>query len=220
MSSEVGTALFEGLASAWTSRLDEHRPMPVKIEANADALPRPREAHAPAPLTAFLAGEREAFDVIVERHRRLVYQLCYRFLNNPEDAADMTQDVFVRAFKGLRNFKGDAALGTWLYRVGVNACLNRVALKRPSMEALDVERHVDERRPNAHELVAQGERAVVVRRAIAQLPPKQRATLVLRMYQEMSHEEIAGVLGTSVGAVKANFFHALGNLKRLLEKSS
>src|SRR4026209_2588520 len=80
---------------------------------------------------ASLAGHREAFDVIVERHRRHVYQLCYRFVGNHEDASDLAQDVFVRAFKGLRNFKGDSALGTWLYRVGVNACLNRVAVKRP-----------------------------------------------------------------------------------------
>jgi len=169
---------------------------------------------------AFQAGNREAFDLIVERHRRSVYQVCYRFVRNHEDASDLAQDVFVRAFKGLKNFKGDAALGTWLYRVGVNACLNRVSLKQPRMEELDHEQHVDHRQPDPHELVARDERAVRVRRAIAQLPPKQRAALVLRMYQEMSHEEIAGTLGSSVGAVKANFFHALGNLKRLLEAES
>jgi RNA polymerase sigma-70 factor (ECF subfamily) len=65
--------------------------------------------------------------------------------------------------------------------------------------------------------VMRGEKAEVVRRAIAKLPPKQRATLVLRVYQELTHEEIAGILGSSVGAVKANFFHALGNLKRILQ---
>ena len=86
---------------------------------------------------AFQAGNREAFDLIVERHRRSVYQVCYRFVRNHEDAADLAQDVFVRAFKGLRTFKGDAALGTWLYRVGVNVCLNRLALKRPRVEALE-----------------------------------------------------------------------------------
>jgi RNA polymerase sigma factor (sigma-70 family) len=101
----------------------------------------------------------------------------------------------------------------------VNVCLNRVALKTPKLETIEPEQHVDQRNPDAHELVARGERAVVVRRAIAKLPPKQRATLVLRIYQEMSHEEIAAVLGSSVGAVKANFFHALGNLKRLLQQA-
>ncbi|MBP8274402.1 MAG: RNA polymerase sigma factor [Acidobacteria bacterium] len=202
----------------WSSQVSEHLVATARPEPSADALARLKDADDRALIAAFLSGDRDAFEVIVERHRRQVYQLCYRFLGNHEDASDLTQDVFVRAFKGLRNFKGDSALGTWLYRVGVNACLNRVALKTPKMETLEPEQHVDQRHPDAHELVARGERAAVVRRAIAKLPPKQRATLVLRTYQEMSHEEIAGVLGSSVGAVKANFFHALGNLKRLLQE--
>jgi len=197
----------------WASRVTDFDATTVGI----DAL---RAADDRTLIQAFLAGHRDAFDVIVERHRKQVYQLCYRFLGNHEDAADLTQDVFVRAFKGLHRFKGDSALGTWLYRVGVNACLNRVALKRPKLEALEPEQHIDQRNPTAHDLVAREERAVFVRRAIAKLPPKQRATLVLRIYQEMSHDEIATVLGSSVGAVKANFFHALGNLKRLLGQAS
>ncbi len=168
-------------------------------------------------VSAFLAGRREAFDVIVERHRRPVYQLCYRFVGNHEDASDLAQDVFVRAFKGLAKFKGDSSLSTWLYRVGVNTCLNRVSVKRPQTESIDLMPRIDERADDPLDLVMRDERAVVVRRAIEQLPPKQRATLVLRVYQELSHEEIANVLGSSVGAVKANFFHALGNLKRLLQ---
>jgi len=166
---------------------------------------------------AFRSGRKEAFDVIVERHSRNVYQLCYRFVGNHEDATDLAQDVFVRAFKGLRKFKGDSALGTWLYRVGVNACLNRVAVKRPPTEPIEAVQRVDDRAEDPLERLMRDERAGVVRAAIQHLPPKQRATLILRVYQELTHEEIAGVLGSSVGAVKANFFHALGNLKRLLQ---
>jgi RNA polymerase sigma-70 factor (ECF subfamily) len=170
-------------------------------------------------VTAFLAGNREAFDEIVVRHRRNVYQLCYRFVGNHEDASDLAQDVFVRAFKGLRRFKGDSALGTWLYRVGVNTCLNRLAVKRPEMQPIDAAPRVDQRAEDPLERVMRGERAAVVQAAINRLPPKQRATVVLRIYQELTHEEIAGVLGSSVGAVKANFFHALGNLRRWLQSS-
>lgn len=170
-------------------------------------------------VAAFLDGRREAFDVIVERHRRTVYQVCYRFLGNHEDASDLAQDVFVRAFKGLRNFKGDSSLSTWLYRVGVNACLNKLAVKRPPMASIDAAPQIDGRAIDPLAEIVRGERALVVREAIRKLPPKQRATLVLRVYQELSHEEIARVLGSSVGAVKANFFHALGNLKRLLQSS-
>jgi RNA polymerase sigma-70 factor, ECF subfamily len=165
----------------------------------------------------FLAGRREAFDLIVERHRRTVYQLCYRFVNNHEDAADLAQDVFIRAFRGLRNFKRESSLGTWLYRVGVNACLNRIAAKKMKTEPIEAAQRIDAREVDPLDRVMKGERAAEVRQAIAKLPPKQRVTLMLRVYQDLSHEEIAGVLGSSVGAVKANFFHALGNLKRLLQ---
>jgi RNA polymerase sigma-70 factor, ECF subfamily len=162
-----------------------------------------------------LTGRTEAFDQIVERHRRHVYQLCYRFVGNHEDASDLAQDVFVRAFRGLKGFRGHSSLGTWLYRIGVNVCLNRVKTKTPIMEPLDPRQHVDRSESPADRLLTH-ERAARVRAAIARLPRKQRATLVLRMYHQLSHQEIADVLGSSVGAVKANFFHALGALKKQL----
>jgi len=168
---------------------------------------------------AFLSGRREAFDVIVERHRRNVYNICFRFMGNHEDAADLAQDVFIRAFKGLKHFKGDASLSTWLYRVSVNVCLNRTALKRPASAPIEAAPAEDPRAVDPLDTIVAGERAAIVRDAIGKLPPKQRATVMLRIYQELSHEEISRVLGTSVGAAKANFFHALGNLRRILQSS-
>lgn len=170
----------------------------------------------PALVQAALAGTPGAFDLIVERHRRQVYQLCYRFVGNHEDASDLSQDVFLRAFRGLKNFKGQSTLATWLYRIGVNVCLNRVSVKRPVSEPIDEGAFVDDRQEAPSDRVLRGERAAVVRRAVAQLPTKQRTALVLRVFHEMTHQEIADSLGTSVGAVKANVFHALQNLKKLL----
>jgi RNA polymerase sigma-70 factor (ECF subfamily) len=167
-------------------------------------------------VAACLAGRPGAFDVIVERHQRAVYQLCYRFVGNHEDASDLTQDVFLRAYRGLRNFRGQSSLGTWLYRIGVNVCLNRVSVKTPLTEPIEDRQHVDMRRERADDGVLRTERAARVRAAIAQLPRKQRAALILRMYHDMAHHEIAAALGSSVGAVKANVFHALQNLKKLL----
>ncbi len=163
------------------------------------------------------AGQREAFDAIVQRHQKQVYQLCYRFVGNHEDASDLAQDAFVRAFRALPRFKGESALGTWLYRIAVNVCLNRKALKTPRFEAIDAVEPVDVKSERADAAVLRHERAGEVRAAIARLPPKQRATLILRAYHELPHEQIAGILGSSVGAVKANFFHALANLKKLLD---
>jgi RNA polymerase sigma-70 factor, ECF subfamily len=172
---------------------------------------------------ASLAGDRQAFDVIVERHRRHVYQLCYRFVGNHEDASDLAQDVFVRAFRSLKTFKGHASLGTWLYRIAVNVSLSQVSARKPRVVSASIDSLVsgDDRRTMSSEespsdAVLRGERAGQVRAAIARLPKKQRATLILRVYHELPHEEIAGILGSSVGAVKANFFHAVNNLKKLL----
>jgi RNA polymerase sigma-70 factor (ECF subfamily) len=188
--------------------------------------PEARQAGGPDPafdslddgalVAASLAGERAAFDVLVERHRRAVYQVCYRFVGNHEDASDLAQEAFVRAWRGLRSFKGQAALSTWLYRIAVNVCLNRVSTKKLDTEPLDADRFVDTRAEDPREGLMRSERAVAVRRAIAELPNKQRATLILRTYHELSHQQIADILGSSVGAVKANFFHALANLKKIL----
>jgi RNA polymerase sigma-70 factor (ECF subfamily) len=229
MRAGANAAAAAGWKSAWDLGMTG-RDRTGSVTANS-RVESPIEATAPgesvaldtaddrALVAAFLEGRREAFDVIVERHRRHVYQLCFRFMGNHEDAADLAQDVFVRAFKGLRNFKNESSLGTWLYRVAVNVCLNRRALKRPETEMLDPTQHIDTRIDSPLDRVLRDETAAVVRVAIDRLPPKQKATLVLRVYQELSHEEIATVLGSSVGAVKANFFHALGNLRRYLQSS-
>ena len=167
-------------------------------------------------VAACLSGRPGAFDAVVERHQRAVYQLCYRFVANHEDASDLTQDVFLRAYRGLRNFRGQSSLATWLYRIGVNVCLNRLSVKAPHTEPIDDRQHVDTRGESAADGVLRSERAARVRAAIAQLPRKQRAALILRMYHDMAHHEIAEALGSSVGAVKANVFHALQNLKKML----
>ena len=167
-------------------------------------------------VAACLGGRNAAFDVIVERHRRTVYQVCYRFVGNHEDASDLSQETFVKAWRGLGGFKGQAQLSTWLYRIAVNTCLNRVQAKALPTETIEHDGFEDTTSDDPGSRVLRNERARAVRRAIAQLPEKQRATLILRSYQELSHREIADVLGSSVGAVKANFFHALANLKKLL----
>ena len=170
----------------------------------------------PELVAAARGGRAGAFDLIVERHRRTVYQICYRFVGNHEDASDLSQEVFLRAYRGLKSFKGNAALGTWLHRIAVNTSLNHVSARTLPTEPIDRDEHVDTRGESASDRVLRGEQAVRVRAAVARLPAKQRAALVLRTYHELSHQEIARLLGTTVGAAKANVFHALQNLRKLL----
>lgn len=189
----------------------------VRPDAPADGPAPVLESLSEAELVAAcLEGRPGAFDLIVQRHRRQVYQICYRFMHSHEDASDLSQDVFLRAYRGLKNFKGNAALGTWLHRIAVNTCLNRVAVKAPKSEPIDDADFVDAKGESASEQLLRDERAGRVRAAVAQLPPKQRAALIMRTYEDRSHQEIAQALGTSVGAAKANVFHALQNLKKIL----
>jgi RNA polymerase sigma-70 factor (ECF subfamily) len=166
---------------------------------------------------AFRRGRGEAFDIFVERHRARVFRLCYRFAGNREDALDLAQDAFVRAFRGLARFNGQASLRTWLYRIAVNVCVSRSASKRVRTQPLASTEYEDDRAADPLGEIVRAESSAAVREAVRRLPPKQRATLILRVYHELSHEEIARILGTTVGAAKTNLFHAVGNLRRMFE---
>jgi len=174
---------------------------------------RPREEDRAA-IEACQRGEREAFDPLVERYQRDVYRLCYRYVNNHHDASDLAQDVFLKAYRAIGRFRGDSAFSTWLYRIAGNTCLNfRAARKAASEErkddVADAGRRVGDR-------MEDDELSQQVREAVSRLPEKQRATLILKIYNDLTHEEVAQVLGSTVGTVKANLFHALGNLRKVM----
>jgi len=211
MADAPATAVVDAIPFRWIRSV-------VRSESNGALAGPLDECDDQTLVRACLEGRTEAFDLIVERHRRAVYQLCYRFVGRHEDATDLSQDVFLRAYRGLRRFRGDSSLATWLYRIGVNVCLNKVSARTPLLTSLDETAPIAASGEDASAAVLREERARRVREAVGRLPRKQRATLILRVYQDLSHKEIAGVLGTTEGAVKANFFHALGNLKRALTK--
>jgi RNA polymerase sigma-70 factor (ECF subfamily) len=174
---------------------------------------RPREEDRAA-IEACQRGEREAFDPLVERYQRDVYRLCYRYVNNHHDASDLAQDVFLKAYRAIGRFRGDSAFSTWLYRIAVNTCRNFRAARKAASEELkddvaDAGRRVDDR-------MEDDELSQQVREAVSRLPEKQRATLILKIYNDLTHEEVAQVLGSTVGTVKANLFHALGNLRKAM----
>ena len=192
---------------------------PLVVSATSEGVRRAADTTGPRAddqeaILACRRGEREAFDRLVERYQRDVYRLCYRFVNNHEDANDVAQEAFIKAYRALDRFRGDSAFSTWLYRITVNACLNFRAARRPTAEELP--EALADARPRADEGVLSDERSRRVRAAIQRLPEKQRATLILKTYHELSHEEVAGVLGSTVGTVKANLFHGLANLKKIL----
>jgi RNA polymerase sigma-70 factor (ECF subfamily) len=167
-----------------------------------------------AAIQACQRGDREAFDLLVERYQRNVYRLCYRYVNNHHDASDMAQEVFLKAYRAIARFRGESAFSTWLYRIAVNTCLNFRQARKPDSEELP-EGIADPTR-SAAERALEDERSRAVRQAVSRLPEKQRATLILKIYHDLTHEEVAEIVGSSVGTVKANLFHALANLKKIM----
>ena len=174
---------------------------------------RPREEDREA-IEASQRGDREAFDRLVERYQRDVYRLCYRYVNDHHDASDLAQEAFLKAYRAIGRFRGDSAFATWLYRIAVNTCLNfRAARKLPSEPLED---DVPDRGRGVVARLEDEELSQQVREAVSRLPEKQRATLILKIYHDLTHEEVAAILGSSVGTVKANLFHALGNLRKAM----
>jgi RNA polymerase sigma-70 factor (ECF subfamily) len=192
--------------------------LPLVLSATREAPPKQglREGEREA-IEACQRGEREAFDRLVERYQRDIYRLCYRYVNNHEDANDMAQEVFLKAYKAIGRFRGDSSFSTWLYRIAVNTCLNFRAARKPETEELP--EVLPDRSAGAAAALESEEQARVVRNAVSRLPEKQRATLILKIFHDLTHEEVAGVLGSTVGTVKANLFHALGNLRKLMPEA-
>jgi RNA polymerase sigma-70 factor (ECF subfamily) len=157
-------------------------------------------------------------DELVRSHRGRVFGLCYRYAGNRADAEDLVQETFLRAYRGLPGFRGDANLSTWVYRIAVNVCLNWVSTQKPRTEELSEE--LVDPSPSPAQQLGTNQTSAVVREAIGRLPERQRITLLLRVYQELSHKEISEVMDCPVGTAKANFFFALKNLRKQFESDS
>ena len=150
-------------------------------------------------------GDVDAFEVIVRRHQAGVYRVALRMLGSRADAQDVTQDTFMRAWRGLARFRSDSAVSTWLYRIVTRRCLDVLGSRR-STEHL--EEDVQTIATDPSESTEQRERLRAVTGAIAMLPPEQRAALVLREFEALSYQEVADVLGTTVAAVKGRIHRA------------
>jgi RNA polymerase sigma-70 factor (ECF subfamily) len=161
----------------------------------------------------YLAGDMTAFDELMITYERQIYRLCYRFVDNREDAMDLAQEVFIKAFEHLPSFRRESSLKTWLYRIAMNHCINH--RKKHSQEFVEVTEYTGSVRSSVHETMEQQEQRDFFRRLVQCLPPKQKAILELRINEQLSYEEIARMSGRSISTIKASVFFALEKLRRL-----
>jgi len=164
------------------------------------------------------SGDARAFDALVGAHQDRVFALAYRMMGNVEDAADIQQEAFVRAWRSLRKFRGDASFATWLHRITVNLCLGRKRRRKeeslePSVEA-ELAAPAEAGAPAQLEIL---ERAIAVRKAIAGLPAHYRVLIVLRDMEDRPFDEIASILGCSVQSARTRESKARKMLRERLE---
>lgn len=188
------------------------RPLADSSDLSPDASRREERAA----IEACLSGDRSAFDGLVLRHQKAIQRVCYRFTGNTEDAADLTQDVFVKAYRSLPKFRGTSSFSTWLYRIAVNSCLSFKASRKNRTEEWDESYDVVAGGPTAEQALDAKLNAVAVRAALETLPDKQRATVIMKVLEDRTHAEVAQILGANVGTVKANLFFAIRNLRKHL----
>ena len=170
-----------------------------------------------------LCGTTQAYNSLVQRYQRQVYNLAYRMLGNAEDAGDLVQETFLRAYNALGTFRQDASFLTWLYKIASNLCIDQLR-SRKAKNALSLDVEIAEGREPSGDSRANGpeEAAVrdsvseVVQRAIKNLPERYRVVVVMRHLQDMSVDEIARSLNMPTGTVKTHLFRAREMLRERL----
>ena len=161
----------------------------------------------------FKKGNREAFSELVRRHSKALTLLILKMVRDPEEARDISQEAFLKAYEALPRFMMASSFKTWLYRIAVNAVTDHLRKRKPDADPEVLERLVDPAR-SASDRLEHLRFLDRLRQAVDRLPEKQRATLQLRIYEDMDYREIARVLGGSTGAARGNFFQAVKTLRK------
>ena len=172
-------------------------------------------------VTAFQGGDVAAFDVLVRRWERKIQGAVYRLLRSEEEAQDVCQEAFLKAFRGLGSFRGQARFSSWLYQIALNLCRDRMRRKKgKTWVSLDEvgETNAIVRGPSVLELVETGDLSRHVASAMAGLPDEQREVIVLKEYEGRTFPEIAEILDVPVSTVKTRLYRGLTQLRRRLER--
>jgi len=177
-----------------------------------------------------LAGERDTYRVLVERHSRSVYRMAYRMTGNSHDAEEVVQEAFLRAYQKLEKFAGEANFGTWVYRIAANYAIDRLRQRNvekarrqmpsnPGEEGLEVDPlgTAQDPAPSPERLAGSTQLAAKMKDALEALTPAERTAVVMRHWEGCAIEEIAAVLKSNSNATKNTVFRAVGKLRKALE---
>jgi RNA polymerase sigma-70 factor (ECF subfamily) len=172
-----------------------------------------------------MGGDLDSFNQLVLRWERPIYALAYRVIGREEDARDVCQETFLRAFRALKGFKGQAKFSSWLYRIALNLCRDWIRRERrqpiaQAPEGVDLVELASESAPSEsiEDLVARREIGRAVARAMAELPDEQRTAIILKEYHGLTFQEIADLLDCPLSTVKTRLYQGLTVLRKQLAK--
>jgi len=174
-------------------------------------------------------GSETAFKKLVDNYQKLVVNTCYGLVHNREDAEDIAQDVFVEVYRNVQNFRADAKLSTWLYRIAVNRSLNYIRDNKKHKWFQSFEDGEETKNRQLHQVktadsdepeydLENKQRAIILKEAIDGLPKNQKVAFTLSKYEELSYQEIADVMDMSVSSVESLLFRAKKGLQKKLFK--
>ena len=168
-------------------------------------------------------GDTDSFNQLVRRWERPIFALAYRTLGREEDARDVTQETFLRAFRALGGFKGDAKFSSWLYRIALNLCRDWIRKDRRTPvvtipEGVDIEQLIAERGPTetVEDLASRAELSRGVAKAMESLPAEQRESIILKEYHGLTFQEIADLMKCPLSTVKTRVYQGLSTLRKHL----
>ncbi len=173
-----------------------------------------------------MEGDTQAFEKLVLQYQNKVYALSFRYMGNEEDAYDMSQEVFLKAFRSLKNFKGKSSFGTWIFRITTNVCLDEIRRRKRRIAALsldeaavtdrgyEIEKEIMDPSPPLDQLYEQKELSQYIQNLLDQMKPEHKAVILLRDSMDLSYEEIAYVLNCSLGTVKSRLSRARSILRK------
>ena len=174
-----------------------------------------------------IGGDVESFNQLVLRWERPIYALAYRVIGREEEARDVVQETFLRAFRGIGNFRGQAKFSSWVYRIALNLCRDWIRRERrapiqSAPEGVDLIELAAEQGPveSIETLVARNDMSKAVAEAMALLPEEQRTAIVLKEYHGMTFQEIADLVGCPLSTVKTRLYQGLSVLRRELAKQA
>ncbi len=198
------------------SRIPEKKPGSNGVNSFVEKLSKYRQLSDIELVQLVKGGEPEPFDELVRRHSVKIHDLCYKILRNYDDARDMAQETFIKAYRKIKKFDGRSKFSTWLYRIAVNNCLNYLKKQRPTEEIY--EEMMSGGKDDPVERYRSKKLREMIYSAVEKLPTVQRAVFTLRTLEDMSYQEVSEILKKPISTVKVNHHLAVKNLRNHMKE--